>query len=63
MAQETHNQASPYSVPPGLLGDLAQFIIDQRQELLRRRRIAGFNLRQDASDLGHRIHPYYVGEL
>ncbi len=26
MAQETHNQASPYSVPPGLLGDLAQFI-------------------------------------
>lgn len=26
MAQETHNQASPYSVPPGFLGELAQFI-------------------------------------
>ena len=26
MAQETHNQTSPYSVPPGFLGELAQFI-------------------------------------
>lgn len=26
MARETHNQASPYSLPPGFLGELAQFI-------------------------------------
>lgn len=28
MAQETHNPANPYTLPPGFLGDLAQFILD-----------------------------------
>ncbi len=33
--------------------EFPQFVIDQRQQLLRRRRIAGFNIRQDASYVGH----------
>ena len=32
---------------------LPQLVIDQRQELLGRRRIAGIDLRQDAGDVGH----------
>ena len=32
---------------------LPQLVIDQRQKLLRRRRIARFDLRQDAGDVGH----------
>lgn len=28
MAQETHNLANPYSLPPGLVGEIAQFILD-----------------------------------
>ena len=30
-----------------------QLLIDQRQELLRGRGIAGFDLREDAGDVGH----------
>jgi hypothetical protein len=33
--------------------DLAQLVIYQRQELLRRRRVAGLDLRENASDLVH----------
>ncbi len=28
MAQETHNQASPYTLPPGIVGAVAQFFLD-----------------------------------
>jgi cyclic pyranopterin phosphate synthase len=34
-------------------GQLSQFVINQRQQLLCRRRIARFDLRQDAGDVGH----------
>jgi hypothetical protein len=32
---------------------LSQFVIHERQQLIFRRRIAGFNLMQDAGSVGH----------
>jgi hypothetical protein len=35
---------------------LAQFLVRQRQQLLRRRRIARFDLRPDLGDVGHKLN-------
>jgi hypothetical protein len=48
----------------GQLGgcQLAQFLVHQRQQLLRRRRIARFDLRQDLGDVGHGGRLSYILE-
>lgn len=39
-------------------GQLPQLVVDQRQELLCRARIARFDLRQDSSDVDHDVPDY-----
>ena len=38
-----------------LRGQLPQFIVDQGQKLLCRRRVAGLELRENASNFGHSL--------
>src|SRR5262245_24012967 len=53
------NKGRPLQCLAGLLpahflrSQLPQFVVDERQELLRRAGVAGFDLRENARDVGH----------